>query len=323
LIPINENKTLKVGVLGLGMMGSALATNLISKGYEVHAFNRTRNKARAIEEKGAIIHPSPRELASSVDILITSLTDERVVEELAFGNDGFLTGLSKDSVWIEMSTIDPDASVALADQARQLGLKKLDAPIVGNPEMEEKGKVIILVGGARELFQKYESFLSDLGSPVLYLGPAGSGSKMKLVINLYLGLIAESFSEAFVLSEKLGFEPEIFVKVVNNTAHRNFFSEIKGPKIAAGDFQTSFSMDNLLKDLRLAKEQADAVNAVLPASDIVTEEFAKAVALGEGKKDFSAIAREIEHLNGLIKDTGSGSLGAERPKQIEIASSGT
>lgn len=161
---------------------------------------------------------------------------------------------------------------------------------------------MLLAGGTSEIFQKYEPFLKDLGNPVIYLGPSGSGNKMKLVVNMYLGLIAESFSETFVFSEKLGFQPEVFLKVLNNTAHRNFVSQVKGPKIASADFQPSFSLDNLLKDLRLAQKQASKVNAVLPVSTLVTEEFSKAAELGQGQKDFSAVAIQIELLNGMIKE---------------------
>jgi 3-hydroxyisobutyrate dehydrogenase-like beta-hydroxyacid dehydrogenase len=296
-------------------MGSAIASNLISKGYELHAFNRSPEKAQTIKEKGAIIHSSPRELASSVQVLITSLTDENAVEVLAVGKDGFLSSMNKNAVWIEMSTIDPDASIALAEKARKLGIEKLDSPIVGAPEMEVQGKVMLLVGGNKELFQKYESFLSDLGNQVMYMGGDGAGSRMKLVVNQYLGLLAESFSEAFVFSEKLGFDPETFVTVLNNTAHRNFFSQVKGPMIASHNFQTSFSLDNLLKDLRLARKQANKVNAVLPAANLVEEEFTKAAEeMDKGKKDYSAVALQIEKLNGL-ENNASKTLWDQRGKR--------
>ena len=165
---------------------------------------------------------------------------------------------------------------------------------------------MLLVGGKRELYQKYEPLLNELGSNVIYLGPEGSGDKMKLVVNLYLGMIAECFSEAFVFSEKLGFSPETFLQVLNNTGHKNFVSQIKGPKIASGNFEPSFSLDNLLKDLRLAKKQANKVNAVLPVSNLVIEEFTNAEELGEGKKDYSAIALQIQLLNGMLGDQDAG-----------------
>src|SRR5579872_4688147 len=138
-------------------MGSAIASYLISRGYQVHGFNRTPERARALAAKGAIIHQSPRDLAAAVQILITSLTDENAVEALAFGSDGFLAALSKDSLWIEMSTIDPDASIAFERRASELGLKKLDVPIVGPPEMVIQGKAMLLVGGDETVFDAYKT----------------------------------------------------------------------------------------------------------------------------------------------------------------------
>jgi 3-hydroxyisobutyrate dehydrogenase-like beta-hydroxyacid dehydrogenase len=283
-------------------MGSAIATNLLSQGNEVHVYNRTIEKAQPLQQKGAIVHKTPRELASAVDILITSLTDEHAVQHVALGDQGFLDALKDDAVWLEMSTIDPDASVAFAGQSKKLGKNRLEVPIIGNPDMERQRKVVLLVGGDRELFERKEGFLQELGNPVLYMGSVGSALKMKLAVNLYMGLIAETFSEAYVFSRKLGFGPDVFVNVINKTAHKNFVSELKGPKIAIGDFQPTFSMDNLYKDLRLAKGQADKSKADLPVSQLVIDQFSRAVGAGEGKQDFSAIVRQIERLNGLIRD---------------------
>jgi 3-hydroxyisobutyrate dehydrogenase len=298
---ISGKKGTRVGIIGLGLMGAAIASNLLAKGYQVHAYNRSRDKTRPIREKGAIIHESASDLASAVEIVITSLTDENAVNAVAFGPDGFVSRLDQNGVWVEMSTIDPDASVAISEKARQLGRQKMDVPIVGGPMLEVDGKVMLLVGGSRELFLKYEPFLSEIGRPVMYLGPDGTGNRMKLVINLYLGLNAEAFSEVFVLSEKLGFAPDAFVNVLNNTPHRNYVSQIKGVKVATGDFTAQFSMSNLLKDLRLAKRQEKIAHAVLPASDLVIDRYEMAVRHGDGAKDFIAIALEIERLNGVFR----------------------
>ncbi len=202
-----------IGVAGLGLMGSAMAGNLLSQQNEVHVYNRTIEKTRPLQEKGAIVHGTPRELASAVDILITSLTNENAVQEVAMGDQGFLGALKDDAVWLEMSTIDPDASVAFADRSKELGKNRLEVPIVGNPDMEAQRKVMLLVGGDRELFGRYEDFLKELSGTVLYMGAVGSGLKMKLAVNLYLGLNAEIFSEAYVLSRKLGFGADDFVNM--------------------------------------------------------------------------------------------------------------
>src|SRR5690349_10665139 len=129
----------RIGILGLGKMGSAFATNLLSKRNEVHAYNRNKDRLRGLVAKGAVAHPSPIELAKSVDVIITSLTDQDVVDSLVLGEKGALQGMKKGSLWIEMSTIDPDASVSQAEQAKKSGVDRIDAPVIGNPEMAAQG----------------------------------------------------------------------------------------------------------------------------------------------------------------------------------------
>src|SRR5208282_5800315 len=289
----------KVGVIGLGLMGSAFASNLLSRGYEVHVYNRTEQKAQPLVAKGAIFHPSPKELASSVDIVMTSLTDQNAIDSVTLGEDGFLNSMRKGGLWIDLSTIDPTASVRHAEAAKKAGVDRLDTPVVGSEDLASKGGLMILVGGSNEVFRKYESFLNELGKTVAYLGADGNGHKMKLDVNLYLGLIGEAFSEALVLSQKQGFDAKTFVEVINQTAHRNAFSQGKGPKIAAGNFEAAFSLNNLLKDLRLADGQASTTGAVLPMSKVALAQYSKAAENGEGNKDFSVIALALEKANKL------------------------
>jgi 3-hydroxyisobutyrate dehydrogenase-like beta-hydroxyacid dehydrogenase len=236
-----QTKSATVGVIGLGLMGSAFAAHLLSQGYEVHVYNRTREKAEPLLAGGAILHPTAKELASSVDIVMTSLTDQNAIDSLALGGDGFLHSMKKGGVWIDVSTIDPVASLRHAEAAKQAGVDRLDAPVVGSEDLASKGELLILVGGRIAVFQQYQAFLSELGKTVEYLGHDGSGHKMKLDVNLYLGLIAESFSEALVLAQKQGFDAKTFVEIINKTSHRNGFSEVKGPKVAAGNFDAAFS----------------------------------------------------------------------------------
>jgi 3-hydroxyisobutyrate dehydrogenase-like beta-hydroxyacid dehydrogenase len=283
-------------------MGSAFATNLLSKGHEVHVYNRTQSKANPLVGKGAILQRTPRELAAAVNILITSLTDHHAVEEVALGQKGFLAAMERGSLWVDMSTIDPDASVRHAAEASHLGVNRLDVPVVGGPGPASKGKVLALVGGKEDVYKMYREFLNELCDPVVYVGPDGLGHKMKLAMNLYLGLAAESFSEAVVFATKLGFDPKIFVDTFNRTTFRTFYSETKGPKIAEGNFEPTFSMDNLLKDLRLVDVQRKKARLTLPVFAAALERYTAASNFGDGGRDYSAIALEIQRLNGLKVD---------------------
>lgn len=293
-----DNKAI-IGVIGLGIMGSSFASNLLSRGYNVHVYNRTKEKAQSLIEKGAIFHSTPRELASAADIIMTSLTDETAVDSVAFGKDGLLDGARKGSLWIDLSTIDPSASIKHSKAAKKAGLNRLDTPVVGSKDLASKGELIILVGGNQTVFEKYEEFLKELGKTVIYLGEDGNGHKMKLAINLHLGLLAESFSEALTFSQKLGFDTKTFVETINKTPIGNYISQGKGPKIVEGNFEPAFSLNNLFKDLRLINAQITRTGAVLPMTEVAIEEYSRAIQDGEGQKDFSVIALELQRKNGL------------------------
>ncbi len=293
------NNEVSVGVIGFGIMGSSFAFNLLSRGYNVHVYNRTEEKAKPLLKKGAIFYSTPRELALVTDIIITSLTDQNAIDTAAFGEDGFLNGANKGCLWIDLSTIDPSASIRYSEVAKQSGLERLDTQVVRSKDLALKGDLVVLVGGSREVFQKYEQFLNDVGKTVIYLGAEGNGHKMKMAINLYLGLFAESFSGALAFSQKLGFDAKTFVETVNKTPHRDYISENKGPKIVQGDFEPAFSLNNLFKDLELIKEQITKTGAILPMTKVTIKEYSEAVQNGNDKKDFSVIALEIQHKNGL------------------------
>jgi 3-hydroxyisobutyrate dehydrogenase-like beta-hydroxyacid dehydrogenase len=280
-------------------MGSAFALNLLSKGHKVHVYNRSKERLRELVAKGAIAHPSPYELGKSVDVVITSLTDQDVVESIMMRKDGALHGMNRGALWVEMSTIDPDASIRQADQAKRSSVDRLDAPVIGNPDMAARGHLALLVGGDESVFEKNRELLNQLGSTVIYLGKPGSGHKMKLILNLHLGTIGLAFSEAFVLSQKLGFEPGVFVDAFNKTVQKNYFSEVKGPLIAKGDYTPLFTVNMLLKDLTLAENQATRQKVALPAGSLVKQLFMTCVNQGLGEMDFSSVALTMQKLNGI------------------------
>ena len=286
-----------VGIVGLGIMGSAFASNLLTRGYPVHVHNRTKDKADPLVKRGAVWAATPRDLGRQVSIVITSLTDDHATESVAFGDDGFLSGTPRPSVWVDMSTVDPEASRRQAQAAEKLGVARIDAPVVGSKDLAERGELVVLVGGDEGTYRTIQPLLHDLGKTVIYLGTASNGHRMKLAVNLYLGLLAQSFSEVLVLALKLGFDGPTFIDTLNQTAHRNDYSEVKGPRVVARDFTPAFSLANLLKDIRLAMGEAQRTGAVLPISPIVLQRFESAAIQGDGPKDFSILTFELEREN--------------------------
>ena len=289
----------RVAILGLGLMGSEMARNLLSKGNDVHGFNRTRGKTKSLIEKGLVAHSTPREAVENADVVITMLSDQDAVSEVALGSNGFLDGMRPGSVWIDMSTILPERSIEHAKECDARGVERLDAPVAGGPERAFKGKLVIMVGGRREVFEKHAAFLGNLGEQVVYVGPFGSGHSMKLAFNLYLAVLATGFSEALTLAQKLGLSGQSFVDFVNKTHHKNSYTENKGPLVVKKDFTPTFTLEMMRKDLALVEEEKLIKRISLPVTSSVLALFTAAMNEGFSKLDYSAIAVMLERMNGI------------------------
>jgi len=288
----------RVAVLGLGLMGSELARNLLSKGNEVHGFNRTQEKAKPLIVQGLVPHSTPREAVENVDVVITMLSDQDAVSEVAFGANGFLDCMRLGSLWVDMSTILPEKSIEHANECDAKGVERLDAPVIGGPARAFKGELLLIVGGRRETFEKRAGFLGNFGR-VIYVGPFGSGHSMKLAFNLYLAVLSAGFSEALTLAQKLGLNGKDFVDVVNKTHHKNSYTQDKGPKVAKKDFTPTFTLEMMRKDLALVEEEKLVRRISLPVTTSVLELYTAAMNEGFSKLDYSAIAALLEKMNGI------------------------
>lgn len=289
----------RVSILGLGLMGSGIARNLLSKDFDVHGFNRTRERVRPLVDMGLIDHSTPREAAENADVVITMLSDQDAVSEVAFGRSGFLDCMGPGSIWIDMSTILPEASIQHANACDAKGIERLDAPVVGGPERAFKAELLVMVGGRRLVFEKHLAFLETLGKQVVYIGSFGSGHSIKLAFNLYLAVLATGFSEALTLAQKLGISGKDFVDLVNKTHHRNSYTESKGPKVIEKDFSPTFTLEMMQKDLALVEEEKLIKHVSLPVAASVLALFTAAMNQGFSKLDYSSIAVMIEKMNGI------------------------
>ena len=290
----------RVAVLGLGLMGSAIAENLLNRKHEVHVYNRTGSRARPLAALGAVVHSTPiAAVKSDVEIVITMVTDQDVIREIAFGRDGFLEGMTKGSIWIDMSTILPEASIEHAAECNKRGIERLDAPVLGGPKLAAKGELVIVVGGLEETYTKHLSFLRQLGKEVVYIGAQGAGHKIKLAYNLYLAILGYGFSEALVFAEKLGIKGEEFVNVVNKTQHKTGYTEAKGMNVVHNIFTPTFTLGMMRKDLALVQREATAYNMSLPIASSVLNLYTSAMNQGLKESDYSSIAMAIRKANGV------------------------
>jgi 3-hydroxyisobutyrate dehydrogenase-like beta-hydroxyacid dehydrogenase len=293
----------RVAVLGLGLMGSAIALNLLSKNHEVHVYNRTQDRMKPLAEKGAMIHSTPGDaVAGGVDVVITMLTDHEAVRDVALGRGGFLQQMKKGSVWIDTSTILPEASIDHATECEKRGIERLDAPVIGGPQPASRGELILVVGGRKDVFSKYLSFLQQLGKEVVYIGPAGAGHKMKLAFNLYLANLSAGFCEALTFAQKIGISANAFVDVVNKTPHKNQYTETKGPRICRNDFTPSFTLKMIRKDLALIQDEVIRKKISLPVTSTVLALYTAAMNEGLSESDYSSIAVILQKINGIASN---------------------
>ncbi|MFZ0452192.1 MAG: NAD(P)-dependent oxidoreductase [Ignavibacteriaceae bacterium] len=280
---------MKVGFIGLGLMGSRMAENLLKGGYELIVYNRTKEKAEPIVKKGASLAGSFKEAGENADILFTMLSNPEAVKEAAVGKNGFLESLKENSLWIDLSTVNPSFSIEMNEKAGEKNIRFLDAPVAGTVGPAERGELIILVGGDENDLNEAKPLLEKMGKKIIHLGKNGMGTSMKMVINLMLANSMVAFAEAITLGESLGFSKDaLFNTLIGGPVTAPFLAS-KKEKIQKDDFSTEFPLEHMQKDLQLVDITAFENKISLPLSNIAKEIYGLAIKNGLGEKDFSAV----------------------------------
>lgn len=290
---------MKVGVAGLGLMGAGIATRLLNSGVSVTVYNRTHSKADRFSGRAAIAR-TPVELGNSSDVVITSLTDYDALREVLLGKNSIVNSVSDALVIIDTSTISPSQSKSVATELRKKGIEMLGVPVMGGPAAAEAGELVPIVSGNAAAFEKAKPVIQTLGTNYFYLSDVdGSANAVKLALNLNIALIASAVSEGMTLVRSAGIDPSIFVQILNSTYFKTGLSERKGPKMAAGEFEPSFYLKNMLKDLELASATALAGKISLPQTSLAQQLFRAASNSGYSEMDYTAIFAFLNKINGL------------------------
>ena len=281
---------MKIGFIGMGIMGSRMAANLAQDGYELIIYNRTRKKTLPFTcLKNATWAESAADLAQSADIVFTMLSTPDVVAQMAAGDSGFLNSLAPGSTWVDCSTVNPSFSVKMAELCRQKQVRFLDAPVAGSKLPAEKGELLFLVGGEAEAVQACAPFFETMGRKYIHVGENGRGSALKMVFNLLLGEAMAAFSEGLVLGESLGLSREMMLDVLLQSPVAAPFLSGKREKLEKGVYEPEFSLQWMEKDLQLAAQTAAENGRAMPALNPVKEIYALARQHGWGETDFSGI----------------------------------
>ena len=285
-----------IGFIGMGHMGSHMAPRLISAGYHLTVYDRTREKAQAIA--GATVAETPEEAAAHSDMIISIVTNDPALEEVMVGPDGVLAGTHAGSVIIDMSTVSPHTSRWLFQAAREKGVAMIDAAVSGSVPQVEQGSLVIFVGGEQETYQQCKPILDMLGQSSFYMGRSGMGTTMKLVVNTLLGLGMQALAEAIALGEKAGLEKGLLLDVLGQTAVLTPGQKSKLENVKREQYPTNFALSLMHKDLSLVLSQAYDVSVSMPATAAAQQMSTAAMAKGMDA-DFSIMIQFMEKLAGL------------------------
>jgi len=289
--------TQKIGFIGMGLMGVPMAGHLVDAGHEVRVWNRSPGKTASLVAKGAIEASSPADAAANSEITITIVSDSQDVHDVVAGPSGVGEGATAGSIIIDMSTISPATSKALAVDLKQRNISFLDAPVTGGVAGAEAGTLSILVGGEDEAFARALPVLEILGGNVTHVGPSGAGHTSKLANQMLVAGCMVGISEALVFAKKAGLDLDKWLSAVENGAGASWHLSNMGPKVIDGDFSAGYMVKHHQKDLRLILETAGENASAAPMVGLVAQLYRSVQAYGGEEFGHQALAMAIEKLS--------------------------
>jgi 3-hydroxyisobutyrate dehydrogenase-like beta-hydroxyacid dehydrogenase len=289
----------KLGYVGLGVMGGRMADRLLSKGHSVIGNNRTKSKAQWLIDKGMTWGDTPRAVAEAADIVFVMVTDSNALDSIASGADGLVAGLGPGKIVIDMSTVSPAMSQALAAKVREKGADMVDSPVSGSVITLEQGKLTMMVGGRAETFKTIEPLLLDIGTKATHVGDNGLAVSMKIAINLSLAVQMLAFAESVLLAEKSGIARDTAVDVLTHSVIGSPMLQYRGPFVLHMPDEAWFNVNMMQKDLLLALEMGRQLQVPLPTTAASNEWLTVARAMGLAEKDFAAVFQAMARVSGV------------------------
>jgi 3-hydroxyisobutyrate dehydrogenase-like beta-hydroxyacid dehydrogenase len=280
---------MKIGFIGLGIMGSRMAANLQKHGYDLVVFDRTRAKAQPLIDDGATFAESPAKVAEQVDVLFTMLAHPDAVEQAALGRDGFLSHLKPNALWIDCSSVNPSFSKKMAAEAARRKVHFVDAPVTGSAPVAAEAKLVLWVGADGADLERVRPLLLCMGNKIVHSGGHGAGTSVKMVINLLLGNAMAAFAEALALGEGLGLSQKMLFDSLLGTPAVAPFLASKRDKIESGNYEAEFPLRWMQKDMHLASVSAYESGVAMPLTNAAKELYRLAMREGHASQDFSGI----------------------------------
>ena len=290
-----------LGFVGLGVMGGHMVERLLQKGHTVTGYNRTRSKAKWLIDRGMKWADSPRAVAAAADATFSMVTNSAALNDVADGPNGIVAGLSAGKVLIDMSTLAPAASRALAAKVREKGADMVDAPVSGSVITIQQGKLSVMVGGRPETFERIKPLLLDLGPKVTHVGENGLALVMKIATNLSVAVQMLAFSEGVLLAEKSGIARDTAVDVLTHSVVGSPMLQYRGPFVLNMPEEAWFNVNMMQKDMLLALELGRQVDVPLPTTATTNEFLTAARSMGLAERDFAIVFHVLARMSGVTK----------------------
>jgi 3-hydroxyisobutyrate dehydrogenase-like beta-hydroxyacid dehydrogenase len=289
----------RIGFAGLGLMGSRMARQFLTKGFPLTVWSRTQEKTQPLAKDGARVAATPKELAEASDVVVTCVADPAAVERVVFAADGVLSGARPGFRYLETSTISPALAQRIAEAFRAKGGDALEAPVTGSKIGAEKGTLLLMTGGRKETHDELMPVMMAMGTKAIYCGEMGQGSTVKLIGNTFISFMLEALCECAVVGKKAGLSVETILEVVMASGFASPYYTFKGNAIAKRDFDQHFSIDLLVKDQNLMLAEAHSHRASMPGLAAIREVLQAARGQGLGQEDICAVVKVLERAAGV------------------------
>ena len=280
---------MKAAFIGLGIMGSRMAKNLLNNNVPLTVFNRSIEPMQKLEKSGASTATSHQEAVKEADVVFTMLSSPEVIEKMALSENGFLSEMKDNSIWVDCSTVNPSFSIKESLVAKNHYIRFMDAPVAGTKPHAENAELVFFVGGETGDVKEITPFLNFMGNKIVHVGGTGKGTSYKMLVNSLLAQSMLAFSEALLLGAKLGFQEDFLLDSLPNLLVSAPFTKAKAEMIRADDYEAQFPLELMHKDLHLVALTAYENNQPLPIANLAKELYANAKRSGFGRKDFAAI----------------------------------
>jgi 3-hydroxyisobutyrate dehydrogenase-like beta-hydroxyacid dehydrogenase len=285
---------LKIGFMGLGIMGQPMAQNIAKAGYELIVYNRSSAKTAPLSDAGAAVASNPKEVAETADVIIMMLAGPEVILEVMDGPQGLQAGMRRGQTLINMSTVLPAFSRQLYDNLQKDSITVIDAPVHGSRKPAEEGALVIMAGGPEDKVNELEPVLMTMGKMVVYCGDAGQGSSMKMAVNLVLGAMVAGLCEAVNLGQSCGLDTETMLTTMLSGPMVCPLFEFKKPMLIDDNYPAQFALKHMAKDIRFALQTADESGAPTPVGHTIFQLYRQSIGLDHGDMDFAAVKKVFE-----------------------------